>query len=177
MRSRRSANCRVGRWRLLARDPIASACRLLRGAFQVQDRVLFCGSRPHSTLPVLYSAADVLILASSREGWANVLLEAMACGTPVVASNIPGNPEVVAAAAAGVVVPENTADHFAEAVRHLYGRHQSRAETRAYAEHFSWDATSAGQIRLFRRILADRSDYRPGSGPSPSCRPERAESS
>ena len=63
----------------------------------VQDRVHFLGRRSQAELRRLYSAADALVLASSREGWANVLLEAMACRAPVVASNVWGTPEVVAA--------------------------------------------------------------------------------
>ena len=64
-------------------------------------------------LPALYGAADASVLASSREGWANVLLESMACGTPVVAANIWGNPEVVRAAAAGVIYQPNTPEGIA----------------------------------------------------------------
>ena len=76
----------------------------------------------------------------------------MACGTPVVASNIPGNPEVVRSAAAGRVVAENTAECFAEAVDQVFRGNPSRAATRAYAEDFSWDATSQGQLDVFRRL-------------------------
>jgi glycosyltransferase involved in cell wall biosynthesis len=93
-----------------------------------------------------------LVLASSREGWANVLLEAMACGTPVVASNIWGNPEVVRDPAAGFVAEQNTPEGIAAAVRHLFSHMPHRAATRAYAECFSWDATTEGQLALFRSV-------------------------
>jgi len=121
------------------------------------DRVRLLGSRPHAELPELYGAADALILASSREGWANVLLEAMACGTPAIASDIWGNPEVVAKPEAGILMTERTAKGVADAVHSLFGpRMPSREATRAYASAFSWDATTEGQIELFRRIMAQR---------------------
>ena len=122
----------------------------------VADRVRMTGPVPHAALPQYYSAADALVLASSREGWANVLLESMACGTPVVASPIPGNPEVVQEPAAGVIMPENSAPGVASGVRALLNVLRPRVETRAYAERFSWDETSAGQMAVFRRVLADR---------------------
>jgi teichuronic acid biosynthesis glycosyltransferase TuaC len=117
------------------------------------DRVRLLGSRPHAELPLFYSAADALVLASSREGWANVLLEAMACGTPVVASPIPGNPEVVRSPEAGVIAPENSPDGIAAGVRTLFATPRDRAATRAYAERFGWAATTEGQLALFRRVL------------------------
>jgi len=121
----------------------------------VADRVRLLGACPHAELPSLYGAADASILASSREGWANVLLESMACGTPVIASPIWGNPEVVRAPEAGLIMRENTADGVAEGVRRLFANLPSRAATRAYAEPFSWDETTAGQLALFRRVIAE----------------------
>ncbi len=121
----------------------------------LEDRVRLLGARPHDELPELYGAADALVLASSREGWANVLLEAMACGTPVVATDIWGNPEVVARPEAGILMAERSAKGVADAVRSLFSsRMPTREATRAYASAFSWDATTEGQIELFRRIMS-----------------------
>ena len=80
--------------------------------------------------------------------------KSMACGTPVVASNIWGNPEVVQDPAGGVIAEENTPDGIASAIRRLFAHLPARSMTRAYAERFSWDATTAGQIALFRSVCA-----------------------
>ena len=120
------------------------------------DRVRLLGPSPHRDLPGLYGAADASILASSREGWANVLLESMACGTPVIAANIWGNPEVVRAPEAGLIYQSNTADGIAGAVRQLFAALPDRAATRAYAEPFSWQQTTTGQLALFRQVVARR---------------------
>jgi glycosyltransferase involved in cell wall biosynthesis len=121
----------------------------------LDNRVRLLGPRPHAVLPDLYGAADASVLASSREGWANVLLESMACGTPVVASNIWGNPEVVGAPQAGVIYQPNTPDGIAAGVRQLFATLPDRAATRAYAEPFGWEETTAGQLAVFRRVIAE----------------------
>ena len=122
----------------------------------VSDRVVFLGRLPQEKMPQLYSAIDILVLASSSEGWANVLLETMACGTPVVATNVSGNPEVVVAAEAGVLIPERTPAHIVQAVSGLLANPPDRSATRTYAEGFSWEATTQGQIDLFTEILSHR---------------------
>jgi glycosyltransferase involved in cell wall biosynthesis len=122
------------------------------------DRVRLLGPVPHARLAAFYGAADAMVLASSREGWANVLLESMACGTPVVASDIPGNPEVVRAPEAGLILRANTAEGIAEAVRALFATPPDRAATRRYAEAFGWEETSQGQLALFRRVLGITAD-------------------
>ncbi|TAK99049.1 MAG: glycosyltransferase family 4 protein [Rhodospirillaceae bacterium] len=127
----------------------------------VADRVRLLGVLPHSDLPRLYGALDALVLASSREGWANVLLESMACGTPVVASRIWGTPEVVSEPAAGILMPERSGAGVAAGVKALMAAMPSRDATRAYAERFSWDATTEGQLSLFRTIIAQRSQAVP----------------
>ena len=123
---------------------------------QVTDRVSFLGAVPQAQLRQHYGSADALVLSSSREGWANVLLESMACGTPVVASRVYGTPEVVAAPEAGVLMAERSYQGVADAVNALRANYPDRAATRRYAERFSWDDTTAGQLHLFERVLAER---------------------
>ena len=122
----------------------------------VAERVRFLGSLPQAELATWYGAADALVLASSREGWANVLLESMACGTPVVASRVWGTPEVVAAPDAGVLMAERSVKGVADAVNTLRANYPTHDATRRYAEGFSWEATTAGQLALFHRILGTR---------------------
>ena len=140
--------------------------RLARLATQlgVSDRVRLLGARPHEELSALYGAADALVLASSREGWANVLLESMACGTPVVASPIWGNPEVVQSRDAGLIAESNTPEGIADAVRRLFADPPARNATRAYAERFGWEETTAGQIALFRRVVGEAAARSTGGG-------------
>lgn len=139
---------------LVGAGPEKTRLEALATRLGLEDRVIFSGARPHAQLASYYSAADICVLASSREGWANVLLESMACGTPVIASNIPGNEEVVTDIAAGLVVRENTPACFATTINYLDGIRRSRHETRAYAEAFDWTSTSEGQMKVFRNILA-----------------------
>ncbi len=120
----------------------------------VADRVSLLGAVPQAQLRDYYGAADALVLPSEREGWANVLLESMACGTPVIASRVWGTPEVVAAPEAGLLMAQRSADGVADSVRALRADYPDRAATRRYAERFSWDDTSAGQLTLFTRVLA-----------------------
>ena len=117
-------------------------------------RVQFVGVVPQTDLKWWYSAADALALCSSREGWANVLLEAMACGTPVIATNIWGTPEVVSTPAAGVLMAERSAQGVAQAWLALRARYPERAATRAHAQTFSWTDTTRKQLDLFSRLRA-----------------------
>jgi teichuronic acid biosynthesis glycosyltransferase TuaC len=134
--------------------PDEGALRDLVAQLSLHDRVRFAGRLSQERLREHYQAADALVLASSREGWANVLLESMACGTPVVATPVDGTPEVVAAADAGRLTRERSPAAIVAALQALFADAPARDATRRYAEGFSWDATSRGQIEIFRRILA-----------------------
>jgi teichuronic acid biosynthesis glycosyltransferase TuaC len=132
--------------------PLRATLAALARDCGVADRVRFAGLVAAEQLPTYYSAADLLVLASSREGWANVLLESMACGTPVVATSVWGTPEVVASFAAGVLMEDRSPEALVKAVERLLGRYPTREETRAYAESFGWAPTTQAQIELFERI-------------------------
>jgi len=119
----------------------------------LKERVLFLGSLAQVELNNWFRAADVTVLASSREGWANVLLESMASGTAVVASKVWGTPEVVAAPEAGVLV-ERTADGIKKGITTLLENPPNRETTRIYAEQFDWLSTSKGQYDIFKGIIS-----------------------
>lgn len=117
----------------------------------LSERVVFLGALDQETLRCYYQMADALILGSSREGWANVLLESMACGTPVVATNIWGTPEVVKTKDAGILV-ERSPEAIAQGINALLSDYPNRQETRRYAEQFDWQSTSDGQVEIFKHI-------------------------
>jgi glycosyltransferase involved in cell wall biosynthesis len=127
--------------------------KLQRLAQDLSLGVRFLGSMAQARLATAYNAADVLVLASAREGCPNVLLEALACGTPVVAAAVGGVPEIVREPAAGRLIEDRTPAAIAGALCALLADPPPRATVRAYAEHFAWGPTTAGQIRLFRSIL------------------------
>ena len=122
----------------------------------VKDRVHLVGSIAHAELVHWYSAADVLLLASSREGWPNVLLEAMACGTPVIATGVGGVPELVCDGAAGRIVAKRSGSEFAKSVRSLLRGVVDREAVRRHAESFGWAHTTRAQIDLFSRLTEGR---------------------
>lgn len=93
-----------------------------------------------------------MVLASSREGWANVLLESMACGTPVVATRIWGTPEVVASNVVGRLVARRNGSEFAQAILELLAAYPDRSMVRLYSEGFSWRDTTDAQLALFRQV-------------------------
>ena len=133
--------------------PDRSALQQQAAKLGVTSRVQFTGVIPQADLKWWYSAADALTLCSSREGWANVLLEAMACGTPVIATNIWGTPDVVSTADAGVLMVSRSAAGLADAWHELQTHYPRREATRAHAETFSWDATTQGQLKLFEELI------------------------
>ncbi len=120
----------------------------------LQHHVRFAGAVPNTELAHWYGAADVTVLASSREGWPNVLLESMACGTPVVASRVGGVPEIVQRPVAGRIVDERTAAGFASAIEQVLRERRDRRQVRAYAEGFSWERTSVSQLALFQSLAS-----------------------
>jgi glycosyltransferase involved in cell wall biosynthesis len=158
---------------IVGEGPERAAIQALAGELGVADRVRLLGSMAQDCLPEIYSSADLLLLPSAREGWPNVLLESMACGTPVVVSDIDGMADIVASPAAGRIVREITPSRLANAVRSLLAAPPSRAATRAYAEQFDWQSTTDGQIELFREICQRRLDDQPLADPAylPRSRP------
>lgn len=129
------------------------------------DRVKFVGNVPQAQLRNWYGAADALVLATDREGMPNVMLESLACGTPVVATSAGGIPEIMTVPEAGVLMKDRSPEAVVDAIKTLFDRYPDRQDTRRFAETLGWDATTQGQIALFRRALSDGGHLADGRRP------------
>jgi teichuronic acid biosynthesis glycosyltransferase TuaC len=138
---------------IVGEGPDGGRLQRLAGRLGLSTRVRFLGATPPERLAALYNAADVAVLASSREGFPNVLLEALACGTPVVATAVGGTPEIVVAPIAGRLVETPTPEALGVSIRGILADPPAPGAIRAYAERFGWGPTTAGQLRLFRSVV------------------------
>lgn len=130
--------------------------RRLAQEIHVADRVHFLGHVSQDQLVNYYNAADALVLASSREGIANVIMEALACGTPVVATAVWGAPEVITSPVAGVLIKERSEAALADGVKCLLGNLPARSATRKFVEPYTWEATTRGHLALLDDIFDEK---------------------
>ena len=120
------------------------------------ERVRFVGFVPAETLPLWYNAAEMLVYPALYEGFGLPLLEAMACGTPVIGANVSSLPEVVGEA--GLLVPPKDVDALGRAMLTLMRMDEMRADLRERglrrAAEFSWRRTAEETLAIYRDALS-----------------------
>lgn len=125
-------------------------------ANNLQNRVQLLGYVHDDELPVLYSAASVFAFPSRYEGFGLPVLEAMACGTPVITTNVSSLPEVVGDAA--ILVPPDQPEALSRALHDVLSHetfaHTLRDAGRARARYFSWERAARETIAVYRKALA-----------------------
>ena len=136
--------------------PAAEGVRQRVEGLGLLDRVRFCGSVPDADLPNLYRAAEMLVYPSLYEGFGLPALEAMACGTPVVASNTTSLPEVVGEA--GLLVDPESVPDIAQAMMRVLGdaglAARLSAAGLARAQQFSWRRCAEQHLALFAALAS-----------------------
>lgn len=137
---------------VIGSGPLEAELRAAAQARGVAERVRWLAPVPQDALSRYYSAADLTVLASTREGMPNVLLESIACGTPVVATAVGGTPEVIGDAAAGRLVHERSPGALAAACRQLLAAPPDRDAVRRCGERFGWAEPIAHQLALLERV-------------------------
>lgn len=130
--------------------PMRASLERLARERGVAGRVRLLGNMPQDELIDCYNAADILVLASSREGMPNVVLESLACGLPVIATAVGGIPELLDSEDAGCLLTERSAAAIAEAVRALEASPPDRAKVAAHGARFGWEPTIDGLRRVIR---------------------------
>ncbi len=127
--------------------------RALVEELDLAHRLQLVGARPHEEIPVWMNAADLLVLPSLNEGWPNVLMEAFACGRPVVASRVGGVPEIVCRPALGILTRPGDEEDLARGIEEGLERKWDRKTIRARVQGRSW-AVVAGELqRELERVL------------------------
>jgi teichuronic acid biosynthesis glycosyltransferase TuaC len=122
---------------------------------KLDDRIRLVGTVPHDRLYVWYSAADVFCLASEREGWPNVILESLACGTPVVATPAGGIPEILSSETLGLLA-ERDEGKIAAALFTALNKKWMSEELVEYARNHSWDRTASAVLSVFQSVLGSQ---------------------
>lgn len=125
-------------------------------AAEEPQRIRFVGAVPHDQMPDLLAAADVLVHASEREGLANVWVEALACGTPVISSDVGSAREVIDRPEAGSIVSERSPGAFAGAVGRFLSAEPDPGAARAAAERFSWERNTEALYDHLAKVAARR---------------------
>lgn len=131
-------------------EQLVSSCGL-------NGSVYFAGDVAHEDLHLWYSAADLFCLASSREGWPNVILESLACGTPVVATDVWGIPEIIRSDNIGLLTKRNAQD-IAATLCLAFGKQWQPDEIVRYARSQTWDIAALSVLHVFREVLEKPTD-------------------
>ena len=119
----------------------------------MESRVFFAGSIDHDLMPLLLSAADVMVLPTANEGLANAWVEALACGTPVVTCDVGGARELISSDTAGRLVERNP-QSVAAGINAVLANPPPREAVAALTERFSWDANAAELAAHWQRLVA-----------------------
>jgi glycosyltransferase involved in cell wall biosynthesis len=138
--------------------PLLEALREQAARLNITDRVNFTGQVPH--VIGCLQQADIFVLPSRAEGISNALLEAMACGLPVVVSNIPGNSHVIQHDQNGLLFKAEDADSLAQALTTLLQqpnlrKRLGRAARRTVEDHFSLNYVAGQYIEVYRDMLSE----------------------
>lgn len=131
--------------------------RNLASRLGIADRVTFLGAVDHERLPYFYSAADVCVVPSFYESFGLVALEAMACGTPVVASRVGGLAGTVRDSETGYLIPWRCPEPFAERIEILLGNEELRnafgTAARESVERFRWANVAEAVLGIYRELI------------------------
>ncbi len=120
----------------------------------LKKHVRFLGAYSSDQLKVPLSAADLFVLATANEGWANVFLEAMACGLPVITTDVGGNKEVIVNSELGTVVPFADSQRLLSAISNGLDKSWNIPLILKYAQNNAWDYRVKILVDNFNRITS-----------------------
>jgi glycosyltransferase involved in cell wall biosynthesis len=143
---------------LIGNGPESATINAMAFSNGLRNKVHMTGSMPHSEISHWLSAADIFVLPSHNEGLPNVVLEAMACSLPVIATRVGGIPEAIEDGQSGVLIREKDPDSLIQAIHHLLSdedlaRKMGINGRRAVEQKFSWQKNAEEMLRIYREVI------------------------
>jgi teichuronic acid biosynthesis glycosyltransferase TuaC len=132
---------------IVGEGPMRHALEGLILELRLQEKAFLAGPRPNNELALWFSAADVSCLVSFREGWPNVLMESIACGTPVVATRVGGVPEIICSPDLGAMAEQNS-ESVAAVLELALARDWNRKALTLHAQARAWEQV-AEEVGLY----------------------------
>ncbi len=119
----------------------------------IEKQIIWVGPRSHAEIPFWMSAADFLVLPSLSEGYGLVVLEALACGTPVIASQVGGIPEILISNDYGALVPPHNSEALARAMLGAIDKNWETKKLVDYAHTGTWSARTQKLVQVYKNLL------------------------
>jgi glycosyltransferase involved in cell wall biosynthesis len=141
------------RLKFVGDGPLRPRIEELAAAWNIADRLTLVGEVPHDQIAQHMRQADVLCLSSVREGYPNVLLEALACGLPIVATNVGGVPEIVTDENVGILVPTGQPRELAQALDTALRKQWDRQSLQQVVRGRSWHDVAREMLDFVERTI------------------------
>jgi glycosyltransferase involved in cell wall biosynthesis len=138
---------------IIGDGPLKVSLITLSETLGIADRVDFHGVIDHREACAWYNAADIFCLPSLWEGCPNVVIESLACGTPVVASNVGGIPDLISGDDYGYLVPPGDADALSSALENALNHSWNNFNISKFGSSHSWDHVAEKVIKVYERVL------------------------
>ncbi|MEW6003265.1 MAG: glycosyltransferase, partial [Nitrospirota bacterium] len=138
---------------LIGEGPLRYEITQLIKEKELTEKVYLRGNRPHDEIPLWMNAGDILCLPSLREGLPSVILEALACGLPVVATQVGGIPELISEDNGILVEPQNAAA-LANSIEIAFRKEWDREVISKGVEQFSWGRSAELYLKVYEEVLS-----------------------
>lgn len=122
----------------------------------IETQVYFIGSKKHDEMPLWLNACDIFCLPSHHEGFPTVIVEAFACGRPVVATKVDGVPEAITNDTLGILVEPNNTEELAAALNKALEKEWDYQAIAEYGKRFSWDTIAEEYTELYRNVVSEK---------------------
>jgi glycosyltransferase involved in cell wall biosynthesis len=125
-------------------------------SFGVDQYVIWAGRKPHEEIPLWMSATDFLVLSSHSEGYGLVILEALACGTPVIATCVGGVPEILVSPALGMMVQPGDREALAHAMSEATNKSWDKNKLMAFVQTNTWAERTQHFLKVYQSVLKQK---------------------